>query len=174
MITIEAQQSEISLERKVAMMMKVIDTDDHFGDGKDCFDIGILFSHHDTSSIIEKERILQFTELEPYMLTDSVPVHCIPIDLEHDDGWKQTLATGSVAAVIVTSIDQQYLGPVSSFCRDHEILSMTTVPEYVSGGLSVGVTAVNDRAMLMINLPASRTEGARISSRVLKMAKIVR
>lgn len=172
--TCSAQPAEVPVDRQVAMMLKVMDSDKHITAGYPCCNVGILFSHHDSSSIAEKNSILQFTSDRPYMLKDGTPVHFVAVDLEHDLDWKDILESDSIATVIVTSVDRRYLEPVTSLSRKRSILTMTTVPEYVREGISVGVISQNDRAMLLINLPVSITEGARISSGVLKMAKIYR
>lgn len=169
-----AQYSDVPLDRQVSMMLKVMDSDSHITSGYPCCNVGILYSHHDSSSVAEKNFIMQYAADHPNVLLDGTPVHFVPIDLEHDGGWKHILSSDSIATVIITSISQRYLEPVTTVCRERAILSMTTVPDFVPEGVSVGVSSQNDRTVLMINLPVSLAEGARISSRVLKMAKIYR
>jgi hypothetical protein len=167
-------QSTVPIDRQLEMMMKVISSAARsYGQHPVC-SVGILYSHHDTSSAAEQTAIVQFSSNNDITLANGIPVRFISIDLGHGEGWKELFRSDSLAAVIVTSVPEHYLEPIALLCREESILSMTTVPDFVRTRLAVGVTSENDRAILVVNVPVSLSEGTKLSSRVLKMAKIYR
>jgi hypothetical protein len=50
---------------------------------------------------------------------------------------------------------------------------VTGVPEYVERGLAIGVGVKGERPEIVINLDASRAEGAELNAQVLRIARIV-
>ncbi len=55
-----------------------------------------------------------------------------------------------------------------------KILTLTGVPEYVEKGLSIGVWIKGERPALLINLAASKAEGADLDSQFFNLVTIVR
>ena len=47
------------------------------------------------------------------------------------------------------------------------------MPRYVEGGLAIGVDMKGDRPEIVINLAASRAEGAELNAHLLKLARVV-
>jgi hypothetical protein len=75
-----------------------------------------------------------------------------------------------------------YLGPglseqvegVSRATRAGRILSFSSSDAYARAGLSVAIVADSERARIVINLAASRAEGAAFDAGLLKLAEVLR
>jgi hypothetical protein len=63
---------------------------------------------------------------------------------------------------------------ISAVCRKRAVLSMTTTNAYLRSGLSVGLSAGEDRIHMAINLPASKAEGADLDAALLRIAEVYR
>jgi hypothetical protein len=57
--------------------------------------------------------------------------------------------------------------------RASQVITVTGVPEYVERGLAIGVGVKGERPEIVINLDASRAEGAELNAQVLRIARIV-
>lgn len=63
---------------------------------------------------------------------------------------------------------------ISAVCRKRSVLSMTTTNAYLKSGLSIGLSAGDDRIHMAINLPASKAEGADLDAALLRIAEVYR
>jgi hypothetical protein len=53
------------------------------------------------------------------------------------------------------------------------VVTLAGVPAYVAAGLALGVALRGERPHILINLAASRLEGADLAAELLKLATIV-
>jgi hypothetical protein len=58
--------------------------------------------------------------------------------------------------------------------REAQIVTMSSVPAYLSEGASLGVASRGGRPRVLVNLAASKLEGSELSAELLKLAEIVR
>jgi hypothetical protein len=66
------------------------------------------------------------------------------------------------------------LAAIIQVARQRQVLTVASRPEFVSRGLSLGVFPIEERPTILVNLPASRAEGAEFSSDLLRLAKVQR
>jgi YfiR/HmsC-like len=57
--------------------------------------------------------------------------------------------------------------------RSSQITTLTGVPRYVETGCAIGLDLKGDRPHILINLAASRAEGADLNAQLLKLARLV-
>jgi hypothetical protein len=84
--------------------------------------------------------------------------------------------------IVAEGIDTLYLCPaldreladIKPIARKHSVLTLAGRLEQVRNGLSVGVFALEGRATIVVNLVASKEEGAAFGSDILRLAKIVK
>lgn len=87
-----------------------------------------------------------------------------------------------LAATMLSGVDVVYIAPLRSIAlldilcitRASRVRSVTAVREYVTQGVSVGVTLKQNKPSIYINLAAARAEGSDFSSQLLKLAEVVR
>jgi hypothetical protein len=86
-----------------------------------------------------------------------------------------------VDALQKTELDMIYVAPLRSIdvaeigriSRARHIRTITGVPEYVDGGIAVGIGLRRDRPLIIVNLEQARAEGVSFSSQLLALARIV-
>ncbi len=62
---------------------------------------------------------------------------------------------------------------ITEVTRLLNVVTCTGVPEYVSEGLAFGLSILGEHPFIVVNLHASREEGARFSSELLKLSHVV-
>lgn len=101
-----------------------------------------------------------------------LPVTLVAIDLDRDalaGALARTRATLLYVAPL-RGIDVKELALVA---RAAHVTTLTGVVRYVETGLAVGVRLKGDRPRIVINLGASRSEGAEFSAELLKLAQVL-
>jgi hypothetical protein len=74
----------------------------------------------------------------------------------------------------VTPLRAADLRLLMAAARTSRITTVTGVPEYVETGLAIGIGVKGERPEIVINLTASRAEGADLDAQLLKLARIVK
>lgn len=77
-------------------------------------------------------------------------------------------------AIYVTPGLAEHLGAVTMLTKQRKLLSFTGSVEYVSSGISVGFALQDKKPTVLVNLPASKGEGANLDPAFLRVAKIVK
>jgi hypothetical protein len=78
------------------------------------------------------------------------------------------------AAIYVAPALGNELAAITATTQARKLLSFTGNQEYVAVGVSVGFASEGDHTTILINLPASRNEGADLDVALLRVAKIVK
>jgi hypothetical protein len=93
-----------------------------------------------------------------------------------------TGASALAAAIESQGIDAIYICPgldselpgIFEATRRLKVVTLASRQEYVQRGLSLGVFAVEAKPTIVVNLPASKLEGAAFGSDLLRLAKVIR
>ncbi len=63
---------------------------------------------------------------------------------------------------------------ISAICRKRQVLTVCSTNAYLKSGLSVGISASEERLHIAINLPASRAEGVDFDAALMRTAEVYR
>jgi hypothetical protein len=136
--------------------------------------LGILYQGAFRKSLNVKDELLDaIRELSPQSV-EGLPLHVVPIEYGPGADLDEELSRNGVNTLYVAPLRAVDIGDVAAATRRKGVLSLTGVPEYVEDGLSIGVWIRGDRPALIINVPASRAEGAQLDSRLLDLARTIR
>jgi hypothetical protein len=91
-------------------------------------------------------------------------------------------AAGLTAAIEAQGIDVLYVCPgldaelmgIFEATRKLKVITMASRQEYVQRGLSLGVFSIDGKPTILVNLAASKSEGAAFGSDLLRLAKVIR
>jgi len=91
-------------------------------------------------------------------------------------------AAGLAAAIESQGIDALYVCPgldaelmgIFEATRKLKVVTMASRQDYVQRGLSLGVFAIDGKPTIVVNLVASKLEGAAFGSDLLRLAKVIR
>jgi hypothetical protein len=140
---------------------------------EEVFLIGLAFQGRVRESLQVKEDILASYKASPLQELAGIPVRVVLIDL-NKTRLEDALAALRPDALYICPLRAYDLEKISESSRRAGILTLTGVPDYVRGGLSVGVDVVGGRPRILINLPSARAEGADFSSRLLHLATVIK
>ena len=91
-----------------------------------------------------------------------------------DKTFDADIARSHGAAVYVASGLGDGIGTITSATQAHKLLTFCGVPDFVSAGVAVGFGVDDGKPQILVNLPASRNEGADLDAALLHLAKIVK
>jgi YfiR/HmsC-like len=138
--------------------------------------IGVLYqSRYRTSANVADEvcRALEQLPAGSFGALESVERTCIGIDLDAISALDSALKRNAVRVLYVSPLRAVHLEDVAAVSRAARITTMTGVPRYVETGLAIGVDMKGERPGIVINLAASRAEGADLAAHLLKLARVV-
>lgn len=116
--------------------------------------------------------LLGFKHYENLTIQDK-PVSILKLSYDQTVDLERQLRGGKFAAVYFAGCLDASLPSVRDLTRSLHILSMTGCDVEVSKGLSLAVSAASEQATILLNLGASRREGADFSSDFSRRAKVV-
>ncbi|HVR40694.1 MAG TPA: YfiR family protein [Thermoanaerobaculia bacterium] len=127
--------------------------------------LGIVYQEEFRSSVATRDEVVAA------ILALHLPIRFVMINIRE----------AAALAPHLTNIDVIYITPmraidvaaIAKLARTAHVRTITGVPEYVDAGLAVGIGVRKDRPLIIINLNASRAEGAAFSAQLLKLARIV-
>lgn len=85
----------------------------------------------------------------------------------------RVLALHPVAVFVCPGL-ADHIPQISAICRKRQVLSACISNAYLKAGLSVGISASEERLHIAINLPASRAEGADFDAALMRTAEVYR
>jgi len=132
---------------------------------------GIAYQRGNRASVLardEASRALRASEDG----VGGIRIRIEPIDLDAARLSEEILRL-RLTHLYVTPLRATDLATITALTRAASVLTLAGVPAYVAAGLSIGVELRDGRPRILINLAASRLEGADLSSELLKLATIV-
>jgi hypothetical protein len=138
--------------------------------------VGVLFqSRYRTSANVAGQVCRNLDALPPGALgaLESLARSCVAIDLDGTASLEAMLRQHRIRVLYVSPLRAYPLDGVIALARAERITTLTGVPRYVEGGLAIGVDMKRDRPGIVINLAASRAEGADLNAHLLKLARVV-
>lgn len=100
-------------------------------------------------------------------------IHIVELDLERVK-LRDSLDSLNVNVVYVTPLRATDITTITDITREMHITTVTGVEDYVRQGLAVGLGLYQEKPRVLVNLEASRAEGADFSSRLLSLAQVVK
>lgn len=101
-----------------------------------------------------------------------MPVHLVAIDLDRDE-LAEALTRSQATLVYLAPVRGIDMKEFASVTRAAQVTTLTGVVRYVELGLAVGVRLRGDRPRIVVNLAASRSEGAELTAELLRLAEVL-
>lgn len=168
-----SQEMDVPVGIQVSVFLKVISFDRqlHLRAPTEVV-LGIAFQSGNRASVIAKEEARQAIAAARDGV-DGLPIRVETIDLDVER-LGEALARHGLTHLYVTPLRATDIGAIAAATRAAQVTTLTGVPRYVSRGLAIGVELRDERPRILVNLNASRLEGANLSAELLKLATIVK
>ena len=134
--------------------------------------LAIAFQSGNRASVIARDEARQAIAAARDGV-DGLPIRVETIDLD-GERLADALARHGLTHLYVTPLRATDIGAIAAATRAAQVTTLTGVPRYVSRGLAIGVELRDERPRILVNLNASRLEGANLSAELLKLATIVK
>ena len=167
-----AQEVEVPVHIQVPLFMKVMSFDRQFlvRAGTEVV-VGVAFQGGYAASVTARDEVVR--ALRGMVVgPDGRGVRAVPIDLDRVSA-EDALARVRPCVLYVAPLRGADVAALAAAARRARVTTVTGVPRYVSLGLAVGARLQGDRPRLLINVEASRQEGAAFAAELLKLAQVV-
>jgi hypothetical protein len=166
-----AQEMEVPVAIQVPLFLKVMSFDRLLKSrAGDELIVMVAYQSGNHASLMAKDEVLRAMSAGSAAV-DGITIRTIALDLD-----RESLADGlrdqRVALLYVTPLRAFDIGAVAAAARAAHATTITGVPRYVALGLAISVRLQGDRPKLLVNVQASRLEGAELSAELLKLAQV--
>lgn len=167
-----AQQMEVPLQVQIPILLKVISFDRQLRvRAPQDVVIGVAMQSGNRASVTASDEVVRLLS-EPGTNVDGIPVRVVVIDLDRQSTTGM-LAHTRMTHLYVTPIRAVNIRELAQLARAARVTTMTGVAEHLDRGLSIGVGLRGGRPRILVNVSASRAEGADLSAELLKLAELV-
>jgi hypothetical protein len=167
-----AQEMEVPVAIQIPLFLKVLafDRQLHARAGAEVV-LGVVFQSGNRASVNARDEVMRAISSVRDSV-DGLPVRAVAIDLDKEP-LAGALTRNRVTVMYVAPLRAIDIAAVAAEARTAHVTTMTGVPDYVGRGLAVSVRLQGDRPKLLVNLNASRLEGADLSAELLKLAVVI-
>lgn len=166
-----AQGMDVPVTLQLPLFLKVMTFDRNLEKrAGDKLVLAVAYQSENRASARAKDEAMR--ALSGVTKVGTLELQVVQIDLDRQN-LQTELTEQDVAFVYVTPLRAVDLADVISAARSTGASTITGVTDYVEGGLSVGVRLQADRPRLIINLEASKLEGADYKAELLKLAQLI-
>jgi hypothetical protein len=135
--------------------------------------VGVLYRLGDRVSEQNMEAFMEVLTSMAEKTIKGKTFEMVPIPWDRKDSIDKGLSRAGVDVLYVTMGHKDKLSRIKALTRTLEILSLTGVVDYVSDGLSFGLSLEEGHPRILVNLDAVRAEGHDLESQVLRICKTI-
>lgn len=137
--------------------------------------IAVLYQEGDQASESQSlDMSSALEELTASATIDELPVRVATIAYSGAAELDKKLLQLHPVALYVCPGMGDVLSVVSMVARKRAILTITSTGAYVKAGLSIGLLRLEERPLIVVNLPAARAEGADLDAALLRIAEVLK
>jgi hypothetical protein len=90
------------------------------------------------------------------------------------EALKKSISVGGIDLIYVCEGLEGELTAIMEITRQMKVLTVGSKEEHVTKGLSLGVLEMEEKCVILLNLPASRQEGGAFAADLLRLARVIR
>jgi hypothetical protein len=103
-----------------------------------------------------------------------LPLKTIPSAFKDASSLGNVISSDEIDVVYLCPGLESNVSDIVELTRKRHVISVGSRDDYVKRGVSLGVFLTNGRPTIMVNLTASRSEGASFSSDLLRLATVIK
>jgi len=171
---LHAQDMSVPVSVQMPLFIKVLTFDKNLSaltEGK--LVIGIVFQSGHRASVAAKDEALKSIASFGERAVEGMTIVGVAIDLD-DDTLERANSRQHIDALYFVQLRAVDVRSLTKWSEDHQLRTLSGIPEYVDQGVAVSVRLKNERPQIVINLPAARREGANYGAQLLRLAQVVR
>ena len=170
-----AEPMPVPADLQVTLILKVLSYDRNFAArAAGELRIAVVISPGDPDSVRARAQIVDVTQTLPFRMMRGVPIRYFFVEYASDAQLETFVTTNQIAVLYIAPGNQQNLDALLRISQSRQIVTATGVPEYVERGVAVGVGVRQDKPVILINLPSSKSAGTEFDASLLRIAKVIR
>jgi len=136
--------------------------------------IGVLFKKGDAGDEAAADKMAKAFGALDKIRVQGLPLHVVKVAWTGADALAGAIAADGIDAVYVCPQVEHDGAAVRDLTRKRHVVSMSATAGGVAEGFSLSVSGDGGKVTILVNLPASKAEGAAFSSELLRLAKVTR
>lgn len=166
-----AAGDDIPIAEQVAMYAKALSFDRNISKiTTDNIVVGVVYAAGD---IDVTEIVDAFNDSEVGTVSDK-RIKAVAVEFRSVEQLLKAVKSNKFAALYFHSSMAQSISTLLQVTRGSKVRSLASSDEMVKQGVSLGVTSVDGKYKIMVNLMASKVEGMSLSSQLLKVAEVIK
>ncbi len=168
------EETDLSIAVQFPLMLKILQFDRNLPSraGSEIV-VAAVYQGRYRASVRARDEVHRAASANPNPRVADLPVRIVDVDIERID-LKEALDSLDVDVVYLTPLRAMDIVSITRVTRELRIGSMTGVEDYVHQGVAVGLGVWQEKPRVLVNLDASKAEGADFSSRLLSLAQLVK
>jgi hypothetical protein len=161
---------------QIALLLKVLTYDRSFQyKAKSGVTIGVVYVPTDPESVKAKDEVLQTLARVSDRTIKNLPIKFVPLEYKDAVSLEKAVRAHKVNVFYIAPGNAAGLPALLKMSKTFAITSATGVPEFVERGVAIGIGIKADKKPdILINLPASRTEGSDFDASLLRIARVMK
>jgi hypothetical protein len=169
-----ADQMPVPAELQVPLLLKILTYDRNLESrAKAELNIGVVFDPADASSVRAKNEIAAILGKVADKTVKKLPIKYVPIEYKALPELEATVKSRGVNLLYLTP-GLRNVEELIRFSQANRITTATGVRSFMEKGVAVGVGVRQDKPEIIINLPASRSEGSEFDASLLRIATVLK
>lgn len=164
------QDAALSVRDQMPLFMKVLSFERGLAEHDGAIAVALVYQRRVRASVLVRDEVV---EVMQGLTFGGRAIRVVPVALDDERDLAARLADEGVQAVYVAPLRATDLEVITRATRARQVVTLSGVPDYVAGGLSVGASLRGGRPQILVNLSAARAEGAQFHSQLLKLAQMV-
>ena len=175
-LTLWAEEVPVPAPLQVKLLLKALTFDRNFSQKiSTTVLIGIVY---DPKNPAANQAQRDITRILDQLTIKKLPIKYVRLHYRGEATFGQLAKQHNIHVFYVMPGNADYLQELLRVSQMHQISTVTGVPAYVEQGVAVGVDVQRNRSKLrpriLINLPASKSQGSAYEARLLKMATVLK
>jgi hypothetical protein len=171
-----AQTTALSADQQIALLMKILTYDRQFEKkAKGQVLVGVVYLESDQTSLAALEGIGQALFAAKTKKVKTLGLGFLKLAYTTTGEMEKIIKEKGVNVLYVTpGFNAKQLSELIRISQANQMTSTTGFTDYVDKGIAVGVGMERNKPQIVINLPASKSEGSEFDAQLLQMAKVTR
>jgi hypothetical protein len=166
--SIAGQEMPVPASLQGELLPKILLLNSDFS-SKSNITIGIIYNENIRSSVeVYNDIVLQLRQAQ-FKVTFII----IPIGVSGTGSIKQLITQQPIDCIYIAPLRGIDFSIISKICKELKILTISATPSLVYTYFSIGFEVQNDKPKIVVNLKSADDEGIILSSRLLKISKLV-
>jgi hypothetical protein len=161
---------------QIALLLKVLTYDRSFQyKAKSGVTIGVVYVPTDPDSVKAKDEVLSTLSRVSDRTIKNLPIKFVALEYKDAASLEKAVRANRVNVFYIAPGNAAGLPALLKMSKTFAITSATGVPEFVERGVAIGIGIKADKKPdILINLPASRTEGSDFDASLLRIARVMK